>query len=176
MMRRFLTQLALFFCLSSLPALAANIQEFFGTYTGTAKIERGDSVEDRDMSVTISETSEGFQVSWVSVIHKADGRTKENEYTISFVPTQREGIYSSAMKSNVFGKAVPLDPLKGDPYVWSRLTGDTLTLFSLLIDEEGNYIIQEYHRTLANGGLDLEYRRFYQGTALKAVNAFLSKS
>lgn len=80
------------------------------------------------------------------------------------------------MKANVFGKAVPLDPLKGDPYVWAHLNGGTLSLFSLLIDEDGNYMVQEYHRTLAKGGLNLEYKRLRDGVALKTINAFLAKN
>ena len=51
-----------------------------------------------------------------------------------------------------------------------------MTVFSLLIDEDENYIMKEYHRTLVEGGLNLEYRRFRDGSALKAVNAFLAKS
>lgn len=174
-MRRLMIFAALLTTLSGLPAAAADIADFFGTFTGTAKITENETEEDRDMSVTIEETNKGFQISWTSIIYKADGRTKENNYNILFVPTQRDGIYASAMKANVFGKAVPLDPLKGDPYVWSRLSGDTLSVFSLLIDENGNYMVQEYHRTLAEGGLDLEYRRFRDGQALKSINAFLSK-
>ena len=28
------------------------------------------------------------------------------------------------MRADVFGNAVPLDPLAGDPYMWARLEGD----------------------------------------------------
>lgn len=174
-MRRFLATTTLLLALSGLPGLAADIQDFFGTFEGSANVEEGGTEENRDMSVTISKTSKGFEVDWTSTIYKTDGRKKENQYKIQFTPTQRAGIYASAMKSNVFGKAVPLDPLKGDPYVWSRLSGDTFSLFSLLIDEDGNYMVQEYHRTLAEGGLDLEYKRFRDGVALKSVDAFLKK-
>ncbi|WGI22612.1 hypothetical protein [Amylibacter sp. IMCC11727] len=175
-MRRLMIFAALLTTLFGAPAFAADITDFFGTFTGTAKITENDTTEDRDMSVTIAQTDKGFQVSWTSVISRSDGRTKENTYTILFIPTQRDDIFASAMKTNVFGKAVPLDPLKGDPYVWSRLSDDTLSVFSLLIDENGNYMVQEYHRTLAEGGLDLEYRRFRDGQALKSVNAFLAKN
>ena len=175
-MRRFLAIFAFLFSISGLPALAADISDFLGTFTGTTKMSSDGTEADRDMSVTISDAKSGFTLSWTSIIHKSDGRVKENKYTITFTPSQRDGIFASAMKTNVFGKAVPLDPLKGDPYVWARVTSDTMTVFSLLIDEEGNYIVQEYHRTLAEGGLNLEYRRFRDGSALKAVNAFLAKS
>ncbi len=175
-MRRILALTAFLVSLSGLPTLAADITDFFGTFTGSATVTSGSVNEDRDMSVTVSETPKGFQLEWTSVIYKTDGRKKSNEYKILFVPTQRDGVFSSAMKANVFGKAVPLDPLKGDPYVWARLTGNTFSVFSLLIDEDGNYMVQEYHRTLVEGGLNLEYNRFRDGKALKTVNAFLAKS
>ena len=117
-MRRFLAISALLFSISGLPTLAADVSDFLGTFTGTAKISSDGSEADRDMSVTISDAKGGFTLSWTSIIHKTDGRVKENKYTITFTPSQRDGIFASAMKTNVFGKAVPLDPLKGDPYVW----------------------------------------------------------
>jgi hypothetical protein len=164
------------FMLSASQGVAADISDFFGGYSGSAKIE--DDVENtaRDMSVQITETDGGFKVAWTSITHKADGGLKEKGYVIGFVPSPRGGIFASAMKLNLFGKPVPLDPLQGDPYVWSRISEDTLTVYSLLIDEDGGYEVQEYDRTLTNGGLNLEYRRIRNGEKLKAITAFLEKN
>lgn len=150
----------------------ADFARFVGAYSGSAQIEN----ESRDMSVAIAKAGKGFKVKWKSVTHKSDGRVKEKEYAINFLPTARAGIYSSAMGVDVFGNAVPLDPLKGDPYVWGRIRGDTLTVFSLLIDAGGGYEMQEYHRTLASGGLDLEYKRIRNGRNLKKITVFLEKN
>lgn len=154
---------------------AADISDFFGAYTGSASVESNGTTTLRDMNVLIEKSKKGFKITWKSVTHKADGRLKEKEYIIGFVPSPRDNIYTSTMKTNVFGKPEPLDPLKGDPYVWSRLTGDTLTVFSLQIDEEGGYEVQAYNRTLAEGGLDLEYRRIRNGIPLKTIDAFLAR-
>lgn len=162
--------------LSGQTLFAAEISDFFGAYTGSAKVEDDGGTVARDMGVRIIQTDAGFQVTWTSITHKQDGRLKEKKYTIGFVPSARENIYASAMKTNVFGKSEPLDPLKGDPYVWSRLSGDTLTLYSLLIDEEGGYEVQEYDRTLTDGGLQLEYRRIRNSTPLTTINAFLARN
>ena len=126
-------------CVFSGNAISAEIDRFVGNYSGSAEIDKNGTKEFRDMSVRISKNDEGFTIEWESTIHKPDGRTKTKSYSIDFVPTDRENIFSSAMKTNVFGHAVPLDPMVGDPYVWSRIIGDTLTLFSLHVDEEGNY-------------------------------------
>jgi hypothetical protein len=79
------------------------------------------------------------------------------------------------MGTNVSGNPVPLDPMKGDPYVWGRIAGDTMTVFALHINEEGGYELQEYHRTLSDGGLNLDYLRIRNGEKLKSVSTFLKK-
>ena len=156
---------------------AADFDRFIGSYSGSAQVEgEGDGESSqRDMSVNIEATEAGFQVSWKSISHKRDGRIKEKEYTVGFLPTRRDGIYSSTMGVNVFGNPVPLDPMMGDPYVWSRIIGDTLTVFSLLIDQDGGYEMQEYNRTLADGGLNLQYERIRNGEKLKRIRVFLER-
>ncbi|MGI9316424.1 MAG: hypothetical protein ACR2QW_03735 [bacterium] len=155
---------------------AADIDPFLGEYSGSAEVDNNGSKETRDMSVKIRERKEGFSVEWESTIHKSDGRTKTKTYSIDFVATDRNNIFSSAMKTNVFGHAVPLDPMVGDPYVWSRITGDTLTVFSLHVDEEGGYEMQQYNRTLAEGGLQLHYQRIRSGQIQKTVETFLKRN
>ena len=156
-------------------AHATSIDPFLGSFEGNVEFDNNGTAERRDMNVEIAETDSGFSVSWTSVSYKSDGRTKENSYTIAFRPSERENIYASAVKANVFGKLVPLDPLKGEPFVWSRIEGQTLTLFSLFIDENGDYEMQEYHRTLAEGGLQLEFRRLSNGAEVRTIETFLSR-
>ena len=173
--RQILPSLLAILLLVSGPASAASIEDFIGTFEGNVEFDNNGTPERRDMSVEISETDDGFSVSWTSVSYKSDGRTKEKTYTIAFQPSERDNIFASAMKSNVFGKQVPLDPLKGEPFVWSRIEGDTLTLFSLFIDENGDHEMQEYHRTLADGGLALEFRRLSNGVEVRTIETFLTR-
>lgn len=173
--RQILPGLVAVLLLLGAPASAASIEDFLGSFEGNVEFDNNGTSERRDMSVEIAETDDGFSVSWTSVIYKSDGRTKEKSYTIDFQPSERENIFASAMKSNVFGKQVPLNPLKGEPFVWSRIEGETLTLFSLFIDENGDYEMQEYHRTLADGGLELEFRRLSNGAEVRTIETFLSR-
>jgi hypothetical protein len=171
--RRFMLGLALLAL--PLPGLAAGVEQFFGTFEGNAKEIVQEEARERDMSVTIAPTDKGFSISWTSVTYKSDGTSREKTYTINFAPSQRDNIYGSAMQTNIFGKQTPLDPLKGEPFVWARLEGETLSVFSMFITEEGAYEIQEYHRSLVEGGLDLMFRRVKQGHAVREVNAFLKR-
>jgi len=154
-------------------AFAVDLQRFEGEYIGSAEFEFDGNAERRDMSTMITAKGDGFELSWTSVTYKSDGRTKEKTYTIGFVPSERENIYQSAMKSNLFGKAVPLDPLRGEPFVWARFEGDTFSVFSLFINEVGEYEIQEFHRTLVAEGLQLRFQRVHNGVAEKEIQTLL---
>lgn len=160
-----------------LPAIgfAADIDRFIGEYSGSAEYTNEGEVQNRDLSVSVVPEARGFSLTWTSVIYKTDGRKKEKTYTIEFTQSDREHIYGSAMKTNVFGKEIPLDPLAGEPYVWARIVDDTFTVFSLFINEEGEYEMQEYHRTLAEGGLDLVFRSVSPGGVEKVIEAFLKR-
>lgn len=157
-----------------LPASAAEISKFVGAYTGSAEIVSSDGTTSRrDMSVDISTSKNGFTVQWTSTTFKPDGRTKEKSYSINFVPSDRDGIYSAAMGRNVFGHEVQLDPMKGEPFVWGRITGDTMTVYSLFVDDVGGYEMQQYDRTLAEGGLRLDFSIQRNGEQLRSVSTFL---
>ncbi|GAA6192585.1 hypothetical protein DS909_17595 [Phaeobacter gallaeciensis] len=164
------------FLLTATASTASGIDPFIGTYHGSAEVVNADgSKSPRDMSVEIVETGDGFNVSWRTISYKTDGRVKESAYSVDFLPTSRDGIFSAAMKRNVFGHAVQLDPMKGEPFVWGRIIGDTLTVFSLFVDANGGYEMQQFDRTLAENGLVLEFSRLSNGEKAKSVQTFLEK-
>lgn len=160
----------------SAPVSASNVSRFVGDYSGSAEIISADGTKTpRDMSVSISETRGGFNVKWTSTTHKPDGRTKEKSYSIDFVPTDRTDIYAAAMERNIFGHEVQLDPMKGEPFVWGRISGDTLTVYSLFVDDVGGYEMQQYDRTLADGGLMLVFTNLRNGDKQRSVSTFLER-
>ncbi len=166
-------------CLMGLlsPLRAAALEDFIGTYSGWAEVENASGeMSLRDLSVVFSaQQRDNFTLTWKTVSYRSDGRVKDISYTIDFVPSDRDGVYAAAMGTNVFGHSVQLDPMKGDPYVWAQLQGKTLTVYSMFIGEQGGYEMQEYRRTLVEGGLELEFRRFRNGKKMKTVEAFLAR-
>ncbi len=162
--------------LLGLPVLGESISPFVGAYKGSAEIASADgTLTRRDMSVEITGSANGFTVQWTSTTYKADGRVKEKSNSVSFVPSDREGIYAAAMGRNVFGHEVPLDPMKGEPFVWGRIDGDTMTVYSLFVDDAGGYEMQQYDRTLAEGGLMLDFSFQRNGAQLRSVSTFLKR-
>ncbi len=172
---RLLVLVTTFFLASNAFAADRPIEDFYGRYIGKTVVQaEGESVP-RDIGVEIKPEDNGFIVSWETVITRADGSTKGTSYRILFQPTKRGPIYSSAMRVNVFGKLTPLDPLSGDPFVWARITGDMLTVFALLITDEGSYEMQVYDRTLTKDGMNLRFSRIRDGEKLKEIIGVLTR-
>lgn len=162
--------------LSAAGAFAAEIDRFVGTYSGTVDVTSASGeTSSRDMSVTISEEKKGFAVAWSTVTNRADGSSKAKKYEINFTPSERESVFAAAMQRNVFGKEVPLNPMEGEPYVWARILGDTLSVYSLFVTPEGGYEIQQFDRTLAEGGLQLEFQNVSNGEIARKISTFLEK-
>jgi len=152
------------------------IAPFVGNYVGSAEVLSVDGGRiPRDMSVSIRAVDDGFTVQWTSITHKPDGRLKEKSYSIDFKPSERGGIYSAAMRRNVFGHEVQLDPMKGEPFVWGRIHDQTLTIYSLFVDEQGGYELQQFDRTLTEDGLVLEFTNLRNGDKQRSVATFLKR-
>ena len=152
------------------------IETFFGHYAGQTISIVGGEVKERDLSVSIKGNDTAFTVDWTAIIRKSSGKIKRTQYSIEFHPTKRKNIFSSAMKTNMFGHRQALDPLKGDPYVWARITGATLTVYALLITDDGGYEMQVYDRTLTDDGLHLRFSRVRNGETLRLIEGTLIKS
>jgi hypothetical protein len=157
------------------PAPEVGIEAFFGTFEGRGTGSAESQATARDLSVAIEPAAnKGFVVSWSTAVRAPGGQAeKRKAYTITFQPTQRPGIYSSAMRANVFGERVPMDPFKGDPFVWARLSGRTLSVYALIILADGGYDLQIYDRTLTPTGLDLVFSRWVDRQQVTGLTASL---
>lgn len=157
------------------PAEARSIEDFFGSYVGRSISQQGEGLSERDLSVIIQPHEKGFTVQWTTVTQEAGDKIKRKSYSINFMPTPRQNIYAAAMRPNLFGGWQPLDPMKGDPYVWARLQGDTLTVYALLVTPDGGYEMQIYDRTLTDEGMRLTFSRFREGQPLKQITGLLTR-
>jgi hypothetical protein len=172
-----LTTLLAMLLASAADAMPAGFEKFHGEWVGKAIADTGAEIEPRDIRVKIKPQEQGFSVTWVLVIHKAAGKDKRSEFSVSFQPTKRPNIFGSAMRLDVFGNATPLDPLRGEPYVWARVEGITLTIYALVITDVGGYELHTYERTLLRGGMmKLNYHRVVNGEVLRVVTGTLERA
>ena len=151
------------------------IEAFFGEYVGTTVVDEGNALSKRDLHVKIGAASKSFRLSWTTVIRKPDGREKTSENAFEFRPSGRAGIFVSAVRKDMFGNQVPLDPLKGESFLWAKIVRDTLSVYAMVINDEGAIELQIYDRTLTDYGLELKFSRFSEGWLTKAITARLDR-
>ncbi|ANG63338.1 hypothetical protein A8C75_13230 [Marinobacterium aestuarii] len=171
-----LLTLSLLFLASPLYAQDLEIEAFYGHFTGIADAQVAGEAERRQLSVRIEPKDDNFEVAWGTQVKRADLTQKEHFYRILFRKTRRGAIYASAMRMNVFGKHIPMDPLAGDPFVWARIHDKTLTVYAMMITNQGAYDMQIYDRTLRDDGdMDLAYTRILDGAISKEITASLKR-
>jgi hypothetical protein len=174
LLRSLLSILALILVVPSANAADPAISAFYGHFEGKTLDSVGTELSPRDMAVDVEPHKKGgFKLTWTTVIKRDNGKVKRKTHTVSFAPSGVDNVYASAMRTNLFGKAVPLDPLKGDPYVWATLRGKTLTVHAMVITEDHGYEMQTYHRTLSADGMELEFTRVRDDERLKDVRGTL---
>ena len=179
-MRAMATVLALAFVLLPAVAAAQAIDPFLGRFAGESVLVSGKDEAKRDLTVEITKSPDGkgFLVLWKTVIHKASGKDEEQPADkVRFVPTKRDHIASAASRQDMFGKQVPIDPISGkDPYYWARIRGKTLSVFNILINDDGGYEMQVYHRMLTDdGGMKVEFQRIRDGVPQRTVSGILKR-
>lgn len=171
----FLGMVIALFTFSTHSEAAYQYEKFVGEYLGEGISEHDHNLTKRDLRVEIKPHGDGFKLTWVSVTPKQDSTLKRKAYTVQFKPKGKPGLYGSAMRTDMFGNQVPLDPLEGEPYVWARISGDTLFVYAMLITEEGGYEMQVYERTLTPKGMDLTYSRVRDGEMKRTVRGTLKR-
>ena len=161
---------------SALPAMAGDaIDPFVGKYVGKATSKLQDRLTDRDLNFEIRKHDNGFTLSWVTIIPRQDGKTKRTSFRIKFEKTRKTSLFSAAMRRNAFGAPIPLDPLKGDPYMWASIRGNTLGVYGVHVSADGGYELQVYERTLVPGGIKLVFKRIRNGKRLKEISGFAKR-
>jgi len=162
--------------LSRMASAESDVAKFYGKYEGQVTSDSQGEVEPRDSTVEIAPHKNGFIVKWISVSHKAGGLIKRKKYNIEFRTTRRRNVYKAGMRTNIFGASIPLDPMRGDPYIWARIDGPVLTVYALQILDDGSYEMQIYERTLTVQGLDIKYSRLREGKLLRSASGSLKNS
>lgn len=167
---------AVLFVMAPAASALEPLEPFFGRYVGKSVSVDAGGVTVRDLSVEIDRFENGFSLTWTALIPRAGGDAKRKSYTTNFKPTKNPNTFKAAQRRDLFGAMVPHDPLAGDPYVWARLKQDTLSVFALVIDEDGTYEMQVYDRTLTDGGLDLAFSRYREGNLLRRLEGVLTRT
>jgi len=151
-----------------------SFKAFFGKFQGGGVAENDDSlyfgVTARDFDVDIQPASSGFSIAWTSVIRsggtpeKPASRRKTSMRT--FKATARTGIWQ-AVESK--------DPVEGGELCWARIKDDTLTVYLMVVRDDGVYELQQYDRKLLATGMEMSFTRLRDGDKVRRVKGRLVK-
>ena len=176
---RFVLLLAMFLG-GALPVANADapdpIRSFVGEYQGHTIQDSEGVLTVHDIGVRITRFESGFTGDWSTVAQNANGEAERTEYSVNFLPTPRKHIFASAMAPNLFGKQVPLNPLEGEPFMWARITGPTLSVYAMFVTESGGHDMQIYERTLTEAGMRLRIQRLRDEMPYRVVTGTLKKT
>ncbi|MBT3171225.1 MAG: hypothetical protein HN333_07325 [Rhodospirillaceae bacterium] len=151
-----------------------SIEAFYGNFRG-AGIARSDASDYfgltlRDFDVTVKPEGAGISISWTTVLRQGgdpdnpDVRRKSN--SLSLVPSDMPGVYRAVNSG---------DALAGQPVAWAYVHGYTLTMHSLVVLDDGSYVMQTYNRTLSDMGMQLEFISVQNGETVRRVEGRLTK-
>ncbi|WP_133251406.1 hypothetical protein [Pokkaliibacter plantistimulans] len=162
-------------CLLAGWARAESISSFYGDYLGHME-ESGENTRDLRVSIhPLADNPQAFNLSWTTVVYRNGRAVSHFQNEASFTATHKPNVFASAMKTNVFGRKIPHDPLQGEPYLWARIKDKTLCVYALIIDEEGTYELQTYERTLTAQGMQLHYVSMSDNVLRRELDATLTK-
>jgi hypothetical protein len=147
-----------------LPALAATVADFAGVWRGVeVEVVEGDDpfeLAPEDLNVTVARDRDGFRISW--------NAPDKQRIEAVFAPTDRPGVFFVRPSGNplldLFRSPATGNPLLGETLLWSRLEGDTLVVYRLMLERDGGFDLHRYAWTLESAEtLALDFSRLSEG-------------
>ena len=157
------------------PADQSLIEDFLGDYQGVSVDDPSETWLPADLDVSIRPHENGFILKWATITKGGDGKIERHGNAVKFHPTKRHNVYAAAMRPDLFGGWIPLDPFKGDPFMWARYLDSTLTVYSMTITDTGAHDMRLYERTLSPDGLSIKFKRLHDEKPLQVVNGILKR-
>lgn len=150
------------------------IDPFVGTFAGQSVTDPDEEITARDIKVVIERTENGFAIEWETAIPEGD-EVERHQSRIEFLPTRRDNIYIAGQRRDRFGGVRPLNPIRGDPYFWASIRGETLVVHGVHVTDDGGYELQTYERTLTENGMTLHFRRERNGETVRDIRGILRR-
>lgn len=148
-----------------------------GAYVGRAHevdLKNGQQI-DRDIDIVIEGADEGgLRITWTNVT-LVDGRrdvpgVKRRSDQVILKPSSDGKYYLAAVGYDPFQTEREADPTRGDALRWGVREGDTISIYSLAILEDGRYELQAYDRSRTDQGLALAYERVVDGAVVRRMS------
>ena len=155
-------------CLASNAKADTQIEDFFGSYTGSgfAVDHSGPSAPtQRDFVLAIGPLAGGgFEISWSTIKHKGNDpeslETKVPKHAARFGAPNQSGVFQDIDKGILFGVGA---------ITWARLQGNLLVVYRMDVDENGVGEMHVYRRMLTAKGLELLFTSTRDNNLVRSV-------
>jgi hypothetical protein len=107
-----------------------------------------------DLGVRIVPDGNGFRLTWTALTHGGAGTPLSRQaIEARFEPGDRPGVFvfnpeRSSLLLRLLGDPATSNPLEGQPLLWARLEGETLSVYGLAINPDGSFDLYQHVRTL----------------------------
>ena len=88
---------------------------------------------------------------------------------VLLAPAPGRNFFLAQVGYDPFAEKRSLDPLAGDPLRWGVAGGDTLSLYSFAIHDDGTYELQVTQRRPDGEGVALEFDRILDGQVVRRM-------
>ncbi len=167
----------------------AALAEFYGHYAGQASFLTDSGAFKRDLDLKISrfnwadQVLPGFTLEWSFATFKNGSDSpgmKRYRYDFARVPPRSDDDTTELyvpLPHLASGKdlARSNDPRGEIQAIWANLSGRTLTVYALVVTDDGDYEMQVHNRTLTASGIDLEFARYNRGKRTRYIRATLKR-
>ena len=155
-------------CLASNAKADAQIEDFFGSYTGSgfATDHSGPStLTQRNFTLVIGPLAGGgFEIAWSTVKRKGSDpdslETEVSKHTARFGSPNESGVFHDIDKGILFGLGA---------ITWARLQRNLLVVYRMDVDENGVAEMHVYQRMLTARGLELLFTATRDNNRIRSV-------
>jgi hypothetical protein len=161
------------------------IEDFFGQWRGAELsvdgTEQAPKLSPSDLDMAIDGADGGFHIRTFALAVQPDGTLGARPIDATFAPTETPGVYafapnSDSLLSSLFADPAVGNPLEGDTLLWARLQGDTLHIYSLAIDADGGFVLEQSSGQLLRDGMAARYQLRRQNDRIITVEARLERA
>ena len=146
----------------------AQIEDFFGSYTGLgfATDRSGPFIRtERDFGLDIGPLEGGgFEIAWATVKRKGSNpnslASEVSEHRARFRPSDKPGVFLGVNNGTVFGAG---------PLTWARLQRNVLVVYRMEVHENGIAELHIYQRMLTAKGLELFFTATRDNIEIRSV-------
>lgn len=159
---------------SAAQAADRKIEDFYGRWIGTGEATKGIAnpvkTQARDSEVIIEKAADGFKISWTTMSSDVNdlSRSKVKTSSLTFKRGKKPGVFVD-LKSGY--------AMDGKKTTWARVSGDTLSINQLVVQDDGQWDVTVYDRTMkGTDDMSLAFTRITNGQIARQASLAMKRT